>query len=291
MNTLEAFNQHRPLLFSIAYRMLGTVMDAEDMVQETFLRWQQVPEQDVHSPKAFLSSIITRLCIDRLRSARVQREQYVGMWLPEPLVTQQVDDPAKMVELADSLSTAFLLLLETLSPTERAVFLLREIFDYDYDEIGQIVHKSPVNCRQIVRRARQTLAAKRPRFSPSPQQQEQLVTQFLHACTKGNMQGLLSLLAEDITVYSDGGGKVQAARTPIHGPALVIRFLLGISSKQTPNYSVRVTNINGQTGILRYRDGLPQSAITFDIADERIQAIYIVVNPDKLTRIHSEQTN
>jgi RNA polymerase sigma-70 factor (ECF subfamily) len=271
--------------------MLGTVMDAEDMVQETFLRWQQVPEQDVHSPKAFLSSIITRLCIDRLRSARVQREQYVGMWLPEPLVTQQVDDPAKMVELADSLSTAFLLLLETLSPTERAVFLLREIFDYDYDEIGQIVHKSPVNCRQIVRRARQTLAAKRPRFSPSPQQQEQLVTQFLHACTKGDMQGLLSLLAEDITVYSDGGGKVQAARTHIHGPALVIRFLLGISSKQTPNYSVRVTNINGQTGILRYRDGLPQSAITFDIADERIQAIYIVVNPDKLTRIHSEQTN
>jgi RNA polymerase sigma-70 factor (ECF subfamily) len=178
MSHLETFKEHRPLLFAIAYRMLGTVTDAEDMVQETFVRWQQTTQVTVRSAKTYLSTIITRLCIDHLRSARVQREQYVGSWLPEPIITQHTDDPAAQVELADSLLIAFLVVLERLSPIERAVFLLREVFEYDYDEIAQMVGKSPANCRQILRRSRQHITAQHPRFSVSRQQQEQTTNTF-----------------------------------------------------------------------------------------------------------------
>lgn len=174
LNRLEDFDRYRSLLFAIAYRMLGSVMDAEDMVQETFLRWQQISDPNVRSIKAYLTTIVTRLCIDRLRSAQVRREQYVGSWLPEPIVTESSGDPSEIAELADSLAIAFLVLLERLSPLERAIFLLREAFGYDYNEIGQIVDKKTANCRQIARRARQHLTEKRSRFSTSPQQQEQL---------------------------------------------------------------------------------------------------------------------
>lgn len=191
MGELETFIQYRPLLFSIAYRMLGTVMDAEDIVQETFLRWQRTSEVTVQSAKTYLATIITRLCINHLRSARVQREQYIGSWLPEPLVTPWTGAPADVAELTDSLSTAFLVLLESLLPTERAVFLLREVFEYDYPEIGQIVGKSPANCRQILRRARQHLEPQRPRFQVSPEQREQLTIQFIQAWNQGDLQGLL----------------------------------------------------------------------------------------------------
>ena len=285
MNSFEQFNKHRPFLFAIAYRMLGSVVDAEDIVQETFLRWQQVSGAFVRSPKDYLATIITRLCIDHLRSARVQREQYIGTWLPEPIATKAMSDPAQTVELADSLSTAFLVLLETLSPTERAIFLLREVFDYNYSEIGQIVDKTPANCRQIFRRARQHLAARKPDFDVS-QQQEQLAEKFLQAWNTGELQGLLMLLAEDITLYSDGGGKVTAAVKPIHKAAKVARFLFAIRrSKKTPVFVSQLAQINHQHGIINYVNGYPHSVLIFDTFNGKARSIYAVVNPDKLRRV------
>lgn len=286
MSHLETFNQHRSLLFAIAYRMLGTVTDAEDMVQETFLRWQQTTDATVKSAKTYLSTIITRLCIDQLRSARVQREQYVGPWLPEPLVTQHTDDPAVQVELADSLSIAFLVVLERLSPIERAVFLLREVFEYDYDEIAQMVGKSSANCRQILRRSRQHIAAQRPRFPVSPQQQEQITTQFLEAITQGNLQGLMSLLANDVTFWSDGGGQVTAALKPLHGAMKVARFLIAIRSKWLSTAVADVIELNGQPGIITRVDGAIHSVATFEVVDGSIRSIYMVRNPEKLKRIN-----
>jgi RNA polymerase sigma-70 factor (ECF subfamily) len=286
MSHLETFNQHRSLLFAIAYRMLGTVTDAEDMVQETFLRWQQTAEATVKSAKSYLSTIITRLCIDHLRSARVQREQYVGPWLPEPIMTQQqTDDPAAQVELADSLSIAFLVVLERLSPIERAVFLLREVFEYDYDEIAQMVGKSPANCRQILRRSRQHITAQRPRFSVSQQQQEQITAKFLEASTQGDLQGLMSLLAKDVIFWSDGGGRVAAALKPLQGAVKVTRFLLAIRSKWLSTSIAQIIEINGQPGMITRVDGCVHSVTTFDIVDGSIQSIYVVRNPEKLKRM------
>ncbi|HYN87850.1 MAG TPA: RNA polymerase sigma-70 factor [Ardenticatenaceae bacterium] len=281
MDRDETFNQYRPLLFSIAYRMLGSVMEAEDIVQEAFLRWQRAAEIEVQSPKAYLSAVVTRLCIDALRSARVQREAYLGPWLPEPLATD-AGSPGADTALAESLSMAFLVLLERLTPTERAVFLLREVFDYDYAEIATIVGKSEANCRQMVRRARQHLAANRPRFDASPEQRERLTEQFLHTCVTGDLPGLIQLLADDITLWSDGGGKAAAASKPIHGPASVARFLLGVLAKSPPTYTPRLAQVNGQPAIVGYVEGQPQGVLVLDLAAERIRAIYIVVNPDKL---------
>ncbi len=285
MSHLETFNQHRPLLFAIAYRMLGKVTDAEDMVQETFLRWQQTAQATVKSAKTYLLTIITRLCIDHLRSARMQREQYVGPWLPEPIVTQQTDDPAALLELADSLSMAFLVVLERLSPIERAVFLLREVFEYDYDEIAQMVGKSPANCRQILRRSRQHITAQRPRFPVSHQQQEEITAQFLEASTQGNLQGLLALLAKDVTYWSDGGGQVAAALKPLQGAMKVARFLLAVRSKWVSEAVTYIIDINGQPGIITFVDGCIHSVTTFDIVDGYIQSVYTVRNPEKLKRI------
>lgn len=288
MSHLEAFNQHRPLLFAIAYRMLGTVTDAEDMVQETFLRWQQTAEVTVKSTRTYLSTIVTRLCIDHLRSARVQREQYVGPWLPEPLMTQQTDDPAAQVELADSLSMAFLVVLERLSPIERAVFLLREVFDYDYEEIAPIVGKSPANCRQILKRSRQHIMAQRPRFPVSHQQQEQITARFLEATTQGNLQDLVSLLAQDVTYWSDGGGRVAAALKPLQGAMKVARFLLALRNKWLSTAVTHVVEINGQPGIITFVDGCIHSITTLDIVDGYIQSVYTMRNPEKLKRFNEK---
>ncbi|WP_407888570.1 RNA polymerase sigma-70 factor [Scytonema sp. NUACC26] len=282
MNYLETFNQHRSLLFGIAYRMLGTVTDAEDMVQETFLRWQQTTETTVKSAKTYLSTIIIRLCIDRLRSSRVQREQYVGVWLPEPILTQHASDPASQVELADSLSMAFLVVLERLSPIERSVFLLREVFDYDYDDIAQMVGKSSANCRQILRRSRQHIATERPRFPVSHEQQEQITAKFLEASTQGNLQGLMALLAKDVTYWSDGGGRVAAALKPLQGAMKVARFLLVIHSKWLSTPVAHIIEINGQPGVVTLIDSCIHSVTTFDILDGYIQSIYTMRNPEKL---------
>lgn len=285
MSHLETFNQHRSLLFAIAYRMLGTVADAEDMVQETFLRWQQTTEATVKSAKTYLSTIITRLCIDHLRSARVQREQYVGPWLPEPLMTQQTDDPATQVELADSLSMAFLVVLERLSPVERAVFLLREVFDYDYDEIAQMVGKNPANCRQILKRSRQHITDQRPRFQVDRQQQEQITVKFLEATNQGNLQDLMSLLAKDVTYWSDGGGQVAAALKPLQGGMKVARFLLALRSKQLAKAVSHRIEVNGQPGLILFMNDRIHSVTTFDLVNGSIQSIYTMRNPEKLKRI------
>lgn len=287
MSSLEDFNEHRPLLFSIAYRMLGTVSDAEDMVQETFLRWHETANETVRSTKTYLASIITRLCIDYLRSARVRREQYVGTWLPEPILTPQVDNPSNLMELADSLSIAFLTVLERLSPLERAVFLLRDVFEYDYEEISNMVGKSPTNCRQILRRAKQHLNAERLRFPVSRPQQEQITAQFSEASTSGNLQDLLLLFAKDVTFLSDGGGQVIAAIKPIHGARKVARMFLAIRRKWLTDVNLvsHLVEINGEPGIIQYLGGHIHSAMTLKIVDGRIQSIYSVRNPDKLKQI------
>lgn len=287
MNQLETFNQYRSLLFAIAYRMLGSAMDAEDIVQETFLRWQRVNLMEIESPKAYLTTIATRLCLDQLRSARAQREVYVGPWLPEPLLTESAPDSAEIAAVADSLSMAFLLLMESLSPLERAVYLLREVFDYDYPEIGRIVGKSEVYCRQIVSRARQHLASHRLRYEVLPGQQQRLSQQFAQACFSGDLSGLTAMLAEDIVLQADGGGKIKAAMRPIYGPDRVARFLLGILSKISAGFTIRPTQINGQPGIITYVNAQPENVMSLDIIGERIGRIYVVVNPDKLRGLPS----
>jgi RNA polymerase sigma-70 factor (ECF subfamily) len=279
----EVFDRQRPFLFSIAYRMLGSVMDGEDVVQEAYLRWQRAPQAEVRSPRAYLSAVVTRLCIDQLRSARTQREEYIGPWLPEPLPTEPAPDA---VVIDESLSMAFLVLLESLNPTERAVFLLREVFDYDYDEISRLVGKSEANCRQIARRARQSVAARRPRFESSPEQEERLMGSFLEACFGGDMEDLLALLSEDVTFWSDGGGKTRAALNPIHGADKVARFFSGILRKAPPGLVVRRALVNGRPGLIGYfEDGRPQSVATFDVAEGSIRAIRLVVNPEKLRAV------
>ncbi|KJH69445.1 RNA polymerase sigma-70 factor [Aliterella atlantica] len=282
MNRLELFNQNKSLLFAIAYRMLGSVTDAEDVMQEAWIRWQR-SESSVQCPKAYLSSTVTRLCIDHLRSARVQREYYIGTWLPEPLRTETLAAPQNCPELAESVSFAFLVLLECLSPTERAVFLLHEVFDYNYDEIAQTIGKSLSNCRQIVCRARQHLSLRRPTVSQANYAQDTLIEQFLTCWNQGDVQGLIALMAEDVTFWADGGGKVVAAQKPLHGCCKVARFLVAIRRSQlTPNIAPQLGEINGQFGIINILEQKSHSIFSFYFSGDRIQAIFAVVNPDKL---------
>jgi RNA polymerase sigma-70 factor (ECF subfamily) len=280
MGQVEVFNEYRPLLFSIAYRMLGSAMDAEDIVQEAFLRWQQA--SDIESPKSHLAAIVTRLSIDHLRLAQTQREEYIGSWLPEPLLDQTLPAPADTTELADSLSLAFLRVLEKLSPVERAVFLPREVFDYDYNEIARVVGKTEANCRQLTRRARQAVAAERPRFDVSLEQHQRLLSRFIEACAAGDMEGLLALLAEDVTSWADGGGKTTAALWPVHGPDRVARHWFGVLKKLPSNMIVQVHLVNGQPGVVVSVNEHIFSVVCLDIAGERIRGIYSVLNPEKL---------
>jgi RNA polymerase sigma-70 factor (ECF subfamily) len=279
----EDFERHRSLLFSIAYRMLGSVAEAEDVVQEAYLRWREVPEGEVRSPKSYLSAVVTRLSIDRLRSAR--REEYIGPWLPEPLISDRAEELAAHDELDESLSMAFLVLLESLNPVERAVFLLREVFDYDYEEISSIVRKSEANCRQIARRARQSVAARRPRFERSLEKEKMLTERFVEACMSGDMEGLLELLSEDVTLWSDGGGKVAAAPYPIHGPEKVARFLVGVLRTVPPGFFAHPARVNGGPGAIGYVDDHPTGVVALDVAEGRIRRVRIVVNPDKLRTV------
>jgi RNA polymerase sigma-70 factor (ECF subfamily) len=288
MNDPTVFSELRPLLFSIAYRMLGSVSVAEDMVQEAFLRWERVSAAEVESPKAYLSSIVTRLCIDHLRSARVARETYVGPWLPEPVLTGAAGEGPgveERVELADSLSMAFLVLLESLTPVERAVFLLRETFGYGYEEIAAMVGRSEANCRQIAVRARKQIEARRPRFQASSQGRDEITSRFMDACATGDLKGLVELLADDIVLWSDGGGKVRAARRPIAGRDAMARLLLGLARKWAGQATVQPAEVNGQAGFLVEADGQRIGVLVLDIAGDLIRAVRIVVNPDKLTGI------
>jgi RNA polymerase sigma-70 factor (ECF subfamily) len=283
---LATFDQYRGLLFSVAYRMLGSVADAEDMLQETFIRWQQAHKKVIRSPRAFLVTIISRLSINHLQSARVQREEYFGEWLPEPIITGLGGDPLELIRVDESLSMAFLVMLERLTPLERAVFLLREIFEYEYSEIATALGQSEVNCRQILRRARQHVAAVRPRFKTSQSKKREMLEGFLEATGTGDMEALVAMLSRDVVLHSDGGSKGLAVPNLIEGVDNVARGMLGSLQKLVPKDLVtRVEQINGEPGVISYRNGKPYSVLTFSIDGDRIRAIYVLTNPDKLAHL------
>jgi len=285
------YTGYRPLMFSIAYRMTGSVGDSEDIVQEAFLRLTRVLRDgaSIASPKAYLATVTTRLAISYLRSARVRRESYVGAWLPEPLIASHEPDPAEHAEMSDSLSMAFLLLLESLSPTERAVFLLHEVFGYHYREIAEITGKSEPNCRQILTRARHHVdegraGVKEPRFEASPEQRDEVARRFFAAAEGGDLAALLDLLAPDVVMVGDGGGKAWAAARPSHGRERVARFVLGLA-RRGPKMGARLDLawVNGQPGAVSYdAEGRIINVFALDIADGLVQAIRSVINPDKL---------
>jgi RNA polymerase sigma-70 factor, ECF subfamily len=286
----DAYVDLRPLLFSIAYRMLGSVGEAEDVVQDAFIRYQRAIAEDtvVDSPKSYLSAVVTRLAIDQLRSARVRRETYLGEWLPEPLVTDAgAGDPAAAAEQADSLSMSFLLLLERLTPVERAIFLLHDVFDYDFTEVGRIVGRTPATCRQHAVRARRFIAENRPRFDADEAERDELLRGFLAAADRGDVDGLIGLLAEDVIVHGDGGGKVPQWSQPIAGAARAARMFAALGRQiRRVGATLELHRINGQPGAL-YRGprGGVMSVMSFEIVDGRIATVRSIVNPDKLDHL------
>jgi RNA polymerase sigma-70 factor, ECF subfamily len=283
---LGTFTEHRHLLFSIAYRMMGTVADAEDVLQDAFIRWQQSFRDDIRSPKAFLVTTVSRLCINQLQSARAQREEYVGQWLPEPIVTDSASDPTSGVWANESISMAFLVLMERLNPVERAVFLLREVFEYDYVDISTAVGRSEANCRQILRRAKDHVQAARPRFASSAAEHGGLLTRFIQAATTGDLEGLVALLATGAVLHTDGGGKAPALPNLIHGSANIARAILGGMAKFAPkSFVTRLAEINGEPGFVSYLNGKPAIALVLHIADDEIQAIFAISNPSKLEHL------
>jgi RNA polymerase sigma-70 factor, ECF subfamily len=281
---LETFLELRPSLFGVAYRMLGSVTEAEDVVQEAFVRWSGGGHGEVDNPSAYLTTVVTRLCIDYLRSARVRRETYKGPWLPEP-IESEAPGPGESAELADSLSLAFLVLLEELQPVERAAFLLHDVFDYPYDQIASMVDRSQEACRQMVSRARRSIAARRHRFDADRAHGRELTRRFLLACSTGDLDGLLAMLADDVTVWTDGGGKVRAALRPIVGPHRSARFLMTTASRLPPGVSGRELELNGQPGVVFEVDGVVTIALTIDVLGGRVACVRVVTNPDKLTAL------
>jgi RNA polymerase sigma-70 factor (ECF subfamily) len=287
MRTEARYEELRPLLFSIAYRMVSSASEAEDLVQEAFLRIHRAETEGakIESPKAYLSAVVTRLSIDHLKSARVRREQYVGQWLPEPIVTD--DDAAAQAETADSLSMAFLVLLESLTPVERAVFLLREVFDYGYPEIAKIVQRSEDNCRQLFVRARRHIEEGRPRFEASRERRDELARRFFAAAQQGDTQALIDMLAADVVVYGDGGGKAPSWPQPIYGRERVAKLMIGtLAQAARVGVSTQSTEINGQPGVLfRDEEGRIGAVMSLEVADGLIQTIRGVINPDKLAHL------
>jgi RNA polymerase sigma-70 factor (ECF subfamily) len=267
--------------------MLGSVTEAEDLVQEAFARYGRLDPTAVREPQALLTTVVTRLAIDHLRSARVRREQYVGPWLPEPLLTDDASDPAEHAETADSLSIAFLVLLESLTPVERAVFLLHEVYGFAYGEIAGLVHKTEDNCRQIAARARRHIEARRPRFEVSRRQKKELASRFVAALGEGDLDGLMEVLAADVVLVGDGGGKAPARRQPLHGREQVAPYLADIARfLRDAELRIRPAEINGQPGGITFdRDGRVFNVFSLDIAEGRVQTIRGILNPDKLRHI------
>lgn len=278
----HAFEAHRAALASIAYRMLGSASEAEDVVQEAWLRWQTTPHEEVRSARAYLSKVVTRLCLDRLKSARARRETYVGPWLPEPVRTETEDEP---LARAESISLAFLVLLESLAPVERAVYLLHEVFDYGHAEVAEIVGRDEVACRQILHRARKALVARRPRFAPSKEAHHRMLGAFAAAVASGDPAMLQGLLAEEIASYGDGGGKAFAARRPLRGPHEVVRAWLGFHRTAPPDTVTTVEEMNGWPALVIRVGGRIAGVVSIETDGDRIFAIRSVVNPDKLARL------
>jgi RNA polymerase sigma-70 factor (ECF subfamily) len=273
--------------FAVAYRMLGSVADAEDVVQEALLRFTRA-EEGVEDPAAWITTVSTRLAIDHLRLARVRRETYVGPWLPDPLVNEAAPPPEDHAELSDTLSQAFLVVLEQLTPTERAAFLLRDVFDYDYPRIAAVIGHSEASSRQLVTRARKHLDANQPRFEPDGALRHELLERFLAAAEEGDIETLERLLADGATLYGDGGGKVKTVREPVVGAAAVARFMVEITRlrREIGEFAVELADVNGQPGrILWTPDGEVFDVLSIDVVDGRIHAVRIVRNPDKLVHI------
>lgn len=281
------FEEHRSLLFGVAYRMLGTVTEAEDAVQDAYLRFRAA-EGPIHNFRAFLVTVVTRLCLDNLKSAHATREQYIGPWLPEPIVSRAGTEPSPedTVDSEESVSYAFLVMLEELGPVERAVFLLREVFDYDYADISQVVNKSETACRQVFHRARQRVAERQHRHSVNYSQRVALTARFMQAAGEGDMAGLLELLSADVVAYSDGGGKRRAALRPIFGPDRVARFIVA-AAKKDPPVAFGLADVNGAPGVLLWgSEGDVHTLLLLEADDDgRIGTLYAVRNPDKLAHI------
>ena len=279
---LAIFSAERKRLFGLAYRMLGSVADAEDLLQEAFLRWHTADIDAIESPPAWLTTVVTRLALKQLQSARATRESYIGPWLPEPLLTAQDPTPEAQAELSDSLSIAFLATLERLSPPERAIFLLRDVFDYEYDEIASIVRLTEANCRQIFHRAKQRLEERRARFATNPEAHRALVESFARAVTDGNVEGVVQLLAREAVLWADGGGRTRgAARRPLRGAEVVARFIVGVRRKLGRG-DVAIRLVNGGWALIAMVDGAPIRVVSIDVVGERIAGVYVLANPDKL---------
>jgi RNA polymerase sigma-70 factor (TIGR02957 family) len=291
----EVFEAHRGLMFAIAYRMLGTIADAEDAVQDAWLRWSAAPRADVADPRAFLARVVTNTALNRLRSVRARREAYVGPWLPEPLLTEAGPDAAERAELAESVSMAMLVVLESLTPDERAVFVLREVFGFEHAEIGATLGRSAPAVRQLAHRAREHVQARRPRFDVDWNQQREVTERFLAAAAGGDIEGLMSVLAPDVTLLTDGGGKARAALRPIIGAAKAARFLVAIAGRpymgvDISDMTLEAAEINGSPGTLITTDGRAVAALTLTVADGRITGIQLLANPDKLASIWAGRT-
>jgi RNA polymerase sigma-70 factor (ECF subfamily) len=282
------FESYRQLLFSIAYRMLGNVADAEDMVQDTYLRVEAFSQEKIDNPRAYLCTVVTRLCLDHLRSARTRREVASGIPLPEPVAGSLLALPPENATLAESLSIAFLTMLQSLAPLERAAFLLHEIFDFDYAEVARIVGKTPVNCRQIVNRARKNMHGGRVRFTISPADVRKIVERFLDAARQGDLTNLLELLAPDVTLYADGGahgvryGTVRSLTRPLHGNERVAKFLLAGQAQVPRAVTFEIRDINLAPAIVTHIDGKPLGVMSFEVVGQRIRNIFILADPDKL---------
>ncbi|MFD7202107.1 RNA polymerase sigma-70 factor [Streptomyces sp. NPDC059893] len=284
----EVFEEHRPVLMGVAYRMLGRVADAEDVVQDAWLRWAQADRDEVREPRAYLVRVATRLAIDRLRQAQVRREAYVGPWLPEPLVTDfgpTAPDTAEAAVLAESVSLAVLVVLESLSPLERAVFVLREAFGFPFAEIATTLDRSESAVRQLAGRARKHVDERRPRFDVDPAERRDLTERFLAAATGGDLEALMTILAPDARLVGDSGGKSKAPLRVIESADKVGRFLLGAAKSGGTGFTFRIVELNAGPAVLALVDGKPDSVFQVDVADGHVQCVYIVRNPDKLTSL------
>ena len=285
------FEEQRARMFAIAYRMLGSVMEAEDIVQEAWLRFAAIPTPEaVGSSRAFLATVVTRLCLDHLKSARVRREQYIGPWLPEPLLTSGADVPeaaGERVDMSESVSMAFLVLLERLNPVERAVFVLREVFEVDYADLAVMVERSEAACRQIFRRAKTHIDAGRLRFAATAEQQQRLTDSFLATAASADLQGLIGLLTQDVTLWTDGGGKRAAALHVLRGPAQVARFIVGILTHAPPgvSYQPQMLSVNGSRALAVWTGSTLDSIVVLEFAAHSIHGLKIVRNPDKLIAV------